>query len=118
MKAQLIEIGEQKTETRLAWYCPGCKCNHDVPIPPHSQAWEWNGSLNAPTLSPSVLRTSGHHAPKHQGSCWCNLKPAINEPPPFQCMRCHCFVRDGRIEFLGDCSHELAGQTVEMREES
>jgi len=94
VKAQLIELGEQNKETRLTWYCPGCKSDHGVPVPPHPQAWEWNGSLEAPTLSPSIL-IGGRRD-----------KPAT----------CHCFVRDGRIEFLGDCTHELAGQTVEMRE--
>ena len=28
--------------------------------------------------------------------------------------RCHSFVREGRIEFLSDCTHALAGQTVEL----
>jgi len=59
MKAQLLEI--DANETRLTWYCPGCKCSHGVPIPPHAKAWQWNGSLEAPTLSPSVLVTSGHY---------------------------------------------------------
>lgn len=27
---------------------------------------------------------------------------------------CHSFVRDGRIEFLGDCTHELAGKSVAL----
>lgn len=27
---------------------------------------------------------------------------------------CHSFVRDGRIQFLGDCTHELAGKTVDL----
>lgn len=27
---------------------------------------------------------------------------------------CHSFVRNGRVEFLGDCTHELAGQTVDL----
>ena len=27
---------------------------------------------------------------------------------------CHSFVRAGQIEFLGDCTHEFAGQTVPM----
>ena len=30
--------------------------------------------------------------------------------------RCHLFVRDGRIEFLGDSEHELKGGTVDMVE--
>jgi hypothetical protein len=27
---------------------------------------------------------------------------------------CHSFIIDGRIQFLGDCDHELASQTVEI----
>lgn len=95
MKAKLIHI--DATEPRLTWYCPGCKSNHGVPVPPHPQAWEWNGSLEAPTLSPSILID-------YRGR---PDKPAT----------CHCFVRNGRIEFLGDCSHDHAGKTFEMRDE-
>jgi hypothetical protein len=29
---------------------------------------------------------------------------------------CHSFVRDGQIQFLGDCTHALKGQTVERPE--
>ncbi len=101
MKAQLIEIGEQNKETCLTWYCPGCRRNHDVPVPPHPQAWEWNRSLEAPTLSPSVLvEYNGRDAGKD------GAPPAV----------CHCFIRDGRIEFLGDCSHDLAGREVPMED--
>jgi hypothetical protein len=27
---------------------------------------------------------------------------------------CHSHVRDGKIQFLGDCTHELAGKTVDL----
>jgi hypothetical protein len=30
---------------------------------------------------------------------------------------CHSFVTDGKIQFLGDCTHALAGQTVELPEQ-
>lgn len=30
--------------------------------------------------------------------------------------RCHSFIEGGRIRFLSDCSHALAGQTVELPE--
>jgi hypothetical protein len=30
--------------------------------------------------------------------------------------RCHSFVREGKIEYLGDCEHYLQGQTVELPE--
>ena len=29
-------------------------------------------------------------------------------------IRCHSFVRSGRIEFLSDSTHALAGQTVDL----
>lgn len=31
--------------------------------------------------------------------------------PPYVC---HSFVRNGRIEYLGDCTHHLKGQTVDL----
>jgi hypothetical protein len=27
---------------------------------------------------------------------------------------CHSFVTNGKIQFLADCTHKLAGQTVEL----
>lgn len=32
------------------------------------------------------------------------------------CVVCHSFVTAGRIEFLPDCTHALAGQTVDLPE--
>lgn len=32
-------------------------------------------------------------------------------PVPFVC---HSFVVDGRIQFLGDCTHELVDKTVDI----
>jgi hypothetical protein len=29
---------------------------------------------------------------------------------------CHTFVTDGQIQYLGDCTHALAGQTVDLQE--
>ena len=57
--------------------------------------WTWNGSTEAPTLKPSILSRGG---------------PADAE------IICHSFVNDGRVKFLADCSHSLAGQTVDLLE--
>ncbi|SDI15562.1 DUF6527 family protein [Pseudomonas panipatensis] len=57
----------------------------------------WNGDVDRPTFAPSVLVTYP----------W--------GPEQMQ-VRCHSFVRDGRIEFLSDCTHALAGQTVNLPE--
>lgn len=101
MKAELLSIGWTDPHERIVWRCPGCKCNHGVPVPPHRLAWDWNTSLDAPTLHPSVLITyNGADAGKP------GALPA----------RCHCFIHDGQIKFLGDCTHELAGKTVPMEE--
>jgi hypothetical protein len=56
------------------------------------KGWQFNGDVEKPTFTPSLL--------------------AFNSPPPNG--RCHSFVKDGRIQFLGDCTHELKGQTVDL----
>lgn len=79
-------------EIRLMFYCPGCKEPHNVRVEgPHS--WQWNGDMVKPTFNPSV-----------------NVTMDLAD----RTQVCHFFVRDGRIEYLGDCWHDLKGQTVEM----
>lgn len=88
----------------------------------HGNSWTFNGSDDLPTFSPSVLVTSGHFSAHHKpGSpCWCTYNaehlPENPNERVFKCVRCHSFVRDGKIQFLGDCSHELKGQTVDLPE--
>lgn len=60
-----------------------------------SPYWEFNGNVDKPTVSPSILVRSGR-----------NGRNGV----------CHSFIKNGRIQFLGDCTHELAGQTVEIPE--
>lgn len=79
--------------------------------------WTWNGSIEAPTLKPSVLTASGHFDSnfKPGDPCWCkynNEHP--NEPPIFDCWRCHTWIADGKAEFLADSTHEHAGKTLEL----
>lgn len=52
-----------------------------------TQGWQFDGDYERPTFSPSML-AHGHKA------------------------RCHSFVRNGRIEYLSDCTHAYAGQTI------
>lgn len=101
---------------RAHFWCPACDSSHTVAVEGQG-AWGFNGSDEAPTLSPSVLVTSGHFLDgRHQpadGGCWCTYNAAQiakgEEPSPFKCGRCHSFVTDGRIQFLDDCSHALRG---------
>lgn len=102
----------------VAFWCPGCECQHTVTVGGDG-TWGWNGSVDAPTFTPSVLITSGHHVASQAGKrCWCDYNREQvakgKEPARFVCGICHSFVTDGRIQFLGDCTHALAGQTVDL----
>lgn len=82
-----------------------------------SASWGWNGSLEKPTLTPSILVRSGHYAShwKDGDPCWCRYKiEHPNEETDFECVICHSFVTDGQIQFLNDSTHHLAGQTVPL----
>lgn len=79
--------------------------------------WTWNGDTEKPTLKPSVLTMAGHFAPdfKESDSCWCKYYAAHpDETPVFHCFRCHTWINDGMVQFLSDCSHELAGKTLPL----
>jgi len=92
----LAESEASDGEKGLVFFCPGCKYYHSFRIAlgntPNAPVWTWNGDMNKPTFSPSLL---------------------VNGMTE---QRCHSFVRDGKIEFLSDCWHELRGQTVDIPE--
>ena len=96
----------------LLFECPGCKSAHYIrtdPQQPLSGLWTWNGSMEAPTVSPSILVRGVRPITDEQADRI--MAGEKIEPIPTVC---HSFVREGRIEFLGDCTHELAGHTVEL----
>lgn len=85
------------------FWCPGCKTNHSFRTVPLSEeeklkfsfllnsdgtcpVWSFNGDLDFPTFTPSLLYKE----------------------------KCHLYVESGKIKYLSDCSHELAGQTIDM----
>lgn len=84
---------------RLMFWCPGCDGAHVVRVEGPGSHWGYNGDPERPTFTPSVLVTyNGRDA-------------GIDDAPPAVC---HSFVRDGRIQFLSDCTHAMAGQTVDL----
>ena len=93
-------------EDRLFFECPGCQMVHGIS---HGSGpgprWGWNGNVDAPTFTPSVLVTWSEPSdnPGEFDDASKDLKKV-----------CHSFVTDGRIQFLGDCTHALAGQTVDL----
>lgn len=104
----------------VAFWCPGCDEAHNLRPRAEgapSPSWEFNGDGDHPTFSPSVLVTSGHYVSffKPGDSCWCTYNAENPERPSrATCSRCHSYVRNGMIEFLGDSTHALAGQTVPL----
>lgn len=82
--------------------CPACAEPHAVAVK-GPQAWGWNGNGDAPTFTPSVLVTWPANPDADE-----RFKEWRSE------RRCHSFVTDGQIQFLGDCTHALAGQTVQL----
>lgn len=84
----------------LLFWCPGCDGAHMIRVKQgEGPGWGYNGDPERPTFTPSVLVTyNGSDAGKG------DAPPAV----------CHSFVTDGRIQFLGDCTHALAGQTVDL----
>lgn len=107
--------GDQRTG-RVLFFCPACQDYHAIkPKGADGTGWGFNGDYNLPTFTPSVLYRSGHHVPGHTGECWCDWqKKHPKEAAPFSCTLCHSFVTDGRIQFLSDCTHAMAGQTVDL----
>lgn len=89
-------------ENYVSFMCPGCDDHHVIPVKPHEKGWTFNGDFEKPTISPSLL-VHPHGVLNDDGS--------VSQTP-----RCHSYVRDGRIEYLGDCTHALAGKTVELPE--
>lgn len=81
-----------------SFFFPGCKHNHVFYTRPFDShhVWQFNGNMTNPTFSPSLLNT------------W--TKPPSN----IVIKTCHLFVKNGKIEYCGDCSHSLAGQTVDL----
>lgn len=107
-KLRSIEGGQ------LGYWCQGCQSVHQVSVIGEGAIWGWDGNVDAPTFTPSVLITSGHFVSTHKpgDKCWCTYAVEHpDRPVPFTCRRCHTFVRGGMVEFLGDCSHALAGKT-------
>lgn len=117
MMADLI----RKDDELVSFRCPGCDTTHSINVDSSERPrWTWNGSADKPTFTPSVLVRSGHHLPGHKPGwpCWCTYNQAElakgNEPSGFDCNVCHSFITDGQIQFLSDCTHALAGQTVQL----
>ena len=96
---------------RVAFFCPGCGEYHRIRIEGNEHPlWTFNGNYERPTFTPSIL-VNGVQAELDESGEWTGewIYGADGKPLP---QVCHSFVTDGQIQFLGDCTHSLGGQTV------
>ena len=89
----------------LAALCPACGFEHSFRVDLDGNGtwarqsgkngvWTFNNDYEKPTFSPSMLAN----------------KDRIYEHHPI----CHSFLKEGVWQFLGDCTHAMAGQHVPM----
>ena len=77
-------------ERAFTFHCPGCGFAHFFRTG-STRGWTWNSDMVRPTIMPS-LRVDGGAAGL-----------------------CHSWIKDGRIQFLADCTaHRLGNQTVDI----
>ncbi|WGD31187.1 DUF6527 family protein [Ancylobacter sp. WKF20] len=94
----------------LMFWCPGCDGAHMVRVGEGlGPRWGYNGDADAPTFTPSVLvrgfdRLTDEERERVMAGEHVNPRPIV----------CHSLVVGGRIQFLGDCTHALAGRTVDL----
>lgn len=96
--AKLKKVHGERPRPDYMFHCSGCKFEHGLWLDPnHSDgnSWNWNGDVHKPTISPSILVS------------W-------NEGPEQKKQVCHSFIKEGRIQYLGDCTHHLSGQTIDL----
>lgn len=98
------------------YWCQGCKDAHSIRTEGFGPLWQvTGGDTDKPTVKPSVLVTTGHHVKwyKPDLGCWCTYYAEHpEEDRDFECRKCHTLIKEGMVQFLSDCSHELANQTL------
>jgi len=100
--AKIAKVSNREHE--YLFNCPGCKNWHRFHSggveAPNKPQWEFDGNMDKPTLSPSYL--TWHGGTGADGK-W-NDRHYV----------CHSFIKNGMIQFLGDCTHELKNKTIEL----
>lgn len=112
---ECFRLSGRSPSQRAAFFCPGCNTMHEVPVAKDgsrgasSAVWILSGTLVAPTLHPSILVTGVERLTDDEYRRV--MKGELVAP---RHLRCHSFLRDGRLQFLADCTHRLASTTVPL----
>lgn len=93
--AKIRKVQQRKNTWQYHFVCPGCNCEHVF-----DDRWQFNQDFDNPTILPSFLQ---------KGFL------GFKDEKPFY-GTCHSFIKNGEIQFLNDCSHNLRGKTVKLPE--
>jgi hypothetical protein len=101
----------------VRWLPPGQSESSQAANCPH---WDFNGNFDKPVFSPSVLSHQTMHEPPVTSE---NIDSWYRHPwkqHPVDHI-CHSFIgcngaQPGQIIFLSDCTHALAGKTMDLPE--
>ncbi len=85
MKAKILLLNSKEGNEEYSFQCPGCKKDHIIDV----GIYDFNNKIESPTFRPSIR---------------------IAEKKDV----CHMYVTEGKIQYLSDCTHELAGKEIEM----
>lgn len=111
----LVKLRENE---QLSFMCPACETWHTVHYGQSmNPRWTWNGDLDKPTLSPSLLvQAIRSNLTDDEWKEYDNLAAQCKDSQVlFDSkfgVRCHSFVKDGSIQFLSDCTHAFANSTL------
>lgn len=110
MKAK-VWYWSDNTPYGYAIYCLGCGTIHALATEPNTVSkakWGFNGNLDSPTFTPSLLVKTGKYVEPKYEEDQDMVKAGMGSTI------CHSFITNGQIQYLGDCTHHLTNQTVEL----
>lgn len=93
---------------RLAFWCAGCGEAHNVIVEGDQRPrWGYNGNPAKPTFTPSILVSWNEPS---------DNPDEFDDETKDRKHICHSYVTDGRIQYLTDSTHALAGRTIDLPE--
>ena len=84
-----MERAKEFGDNQYGITCLACGCGHML------KNWQFDGNLERPTFTPSLLVTGYLNKENPNGVC-------------------HSYITAGRIAYLSDSTHEYAGKTIEL----
>lgn len=109
---------KRRGKSLLMFYCPGCNLNHVIPYGTgEGNRWTWDNNTIKPNIIPSIVNKEIRKDLSEIERKEYELERANIGNGTLDgkfATRCHLNVTNGKIIYLGDCTHHLSGQTIDM----